>query len=267
MHAEVWNAPTWFLSALNFATAVMPFSLPSISKLTKKQLRKMAGVLFIIGLLPKIGYCYDHNAWALMEGTMAPKAMANLAIFNTQRFTPFHATIEVLLGAVACRLVMLDGVEGETKTNSLSTALPLLAMLGITALRAFEIIGLSDLLTRAIFFIPLFLNFLMAIHRSTVQDSKDALVKILNSKFLVGLGGLSFPMFIMHGPIGQLFYKKIIAKKLFGGPMHIVKGTWFFYVYLGCVLASAFVLKNTFLSSKTVGKWSKDSVAKISSWF
>merc|ERR1711862_643696 len=109
MHAEVWNAPTWFLSALTFATAVLPFSLEVLAKQTKKQLRRTLGFLFVVGLLPKLGYCYDHNAWGLLEGAMAPKAMANLAIFNTQRFNPFYCTVEVLLGAVACRLVMLDG--------------------------------------------------------------------------------------------------------------------------------------------------------------
>eukprot|EP00434_Breviolum_minutum_P003628 symbB.v1.2.003195.t1/scaffold158.1/size292703/8 len=133
MHAEVWNAPTWFLSALTFAMAALPFALPVLAKQSKAQLQRTGLVLFFVGLLPKLGYCYDHQAWGLLEGAMSPKAMPNLAIFNVQRFNPFYALIEVLLGAVACRMVMLDGAEGEEKapkTNVLSTALPLLGMAG-----------------------------------------------------------------------------------------------------------------------------------------
>merc|ERR1719401_2932275 len=112
MHAEVWNAPAWFLSALTFATAVLPFALPVLARQTKKQLWRTGGFLFMIGFLPKLAWCYDHNAWGLLEGAMSPKALPNLAIFNTQRFSPFMALVEVLLGVVACRIVMLDGAEG-----------------------------------------------------------------------------------------------------------------------------------------------------------
>ncbi|CAJ1403673.1 unnamed protein product [Effrenium voratum] len=113
MHAEIWNAPTWFLSALTFATAALPFSLPVLAKQSKAQLRRTGLMLFVIGLLPKLGYCYDFQAWGMLEGAMNPKALPNLAMFNMQRFSPFYALIEVLLGAVACRLVMLDGADGE----------------------------------------------------------------------------------------------------------------------------------------------------------
>jgi hypothetical protein len=33
---------------------------------------------------------------------------------------------------------------------------------------------------------------------------------------LVFLGTISFPFYILHGPLGQLFYKKVIAMKVFG---------------------------------------------------
>lgn len=222
MHAEIWNAPTWFLSALTFATAMLPFSLPILAKQSKVQLRRTAAFLFIVGLLPKLGYCYDHQAWGLLEGALNPKAMPNLAIFNTQRFNPFYAVIEVLLGAVACRLVMLDDAEGEEKapkTNALSTASPLVAMVAVIILRAMGVLQLSDLLTRAVIFIPLFLSFLMAAHRSSVVAKvTDPVVNFLASKPLVALGNLAFPIFVIHGPLGQLFYKKVIATKLFGRP-------------------------------------------------
>lgn len=37
---QIWNAPTWFLSALTFATAALPFSLPVLAKQSKAQLRR-----------------------------------------------------------------------------------------------------------------------------------------------------------------------------------------------------------------------------------
>uniref|UniRef100_A0A6T1MB48 Acyltransferase 3 domain-containing protein n=1 Tax=Alexandrium monilatum TaxID=311494 RepID=A0A6T1MB48_9DINO len=267
MHAEVWNAPTWFLSALTFAMVVLPYALRVLAKQSKPELRRTAGFLFLVGLLPKLGYCYDHNAWWLLEGALAPRAMPNLAIFNSQRFNPFYAVIEVLLGVVACRLVMLDGAKDEEeapKTGSASVLLPLVGMAGVILLRATGVLALSDMLTRAVIFIPLFLLFLMAAHRASVLPKvQDPIVKLLSSKLLVTFGGLSFPMFIIHGPIGQLFYKKIIATKLWGGPLHVVCGPWFFYVYLALVLGSAWLIQKTFLSSKKVGSLSKAVVGRL----
>jgi len=271
MHAEVWNAPTWFLSALTFAMAALPFALPVLAKQSKAQLQRTGLVLFFVGLLPKLGYCYDHQAWGLLEGAMSPKAMPNLAIFNVQRFNPFYALIEVLLGAVACRMVMLDGAEGEEKapkTNVLSTALPLLGMVAVIVLRAMGVLQLSDLLTRALVFIPLFLSFLMSAHRASVlPEVKDGVVKFLSSKFLVALGNLAFPIFVVHGPLGQLFYKKVIATKLFGGTMLAVFGPQFFYVYLATVMFAAWVLQKAFLTNKQVGSLSGKVVEKLSKLF
>jgi peptidoglycan/LPS O-acetylase OafA/YrhL len=38
-HAEIWNAPTWFLSALTFAMVVLPHVLPAIASMRKKGLK------------------------------------------------------------------------------------------------------------------------------------------------------------------------------------------------------------------------------------
>jgi len=264
MHAEVWNAPTWFLSALTFAMAIMYYVLPVIARQTKDQLRRTLGITFLVGLLPKLAYCYDHNAWGFLEGAMSPKALP-IAIFNTQRFNPFYALIELMLGAIACRLVMLDGAEGEKapKTNVMSTLAPLVGMVGIVLLRAFDVIHLSDMLTRALIFIPLFIRFLMASHRNSVSKVKDAVLSVLSSKIFTTLGGLAFPIFVVHGPLGQLFYKKIIATQVFGGPLNVIAGPWFFYCYLAIVVASAWVLQKAFLSNKKVGEIAGNAVNSL----
>lgn len=98
MHSEVWNAPTWFLSSMTFSTAIMPFSLPKIATMDKRALRKTAGWLYLINLLPVLGYVYDHNVWGLVEGITPPKKHPALAVFNAQRFHPVFNVAEILLG-------------------------------------------------------------------------------------------------------------------------------------------------------------------------
>ena len=114
MHAEVWNAPTWYLSGLAFATALMPFALPKMAQMDKKALRKTAVWLTIFNVLPKLGYVYDLGTLSMSEGWTSPKVHPNLALFNMIRFSPALIAAEVLLGAVACRLVMLDDEKDPT---------------------------------------------------------------------------------------------------------------------------------------------------------
>eukprot|EP00550_Attheya_septentrionalis_P004494 CAMPEP_0198283954 /NCGR_PEP_ID=MMETSP1449-20131203/3530_1 /TAXON_ID=420275 /ORGANISM="Attheya septentrionalis, Strain CCMP2084" /LENGTH=458 /DNA_ID=CAMNT_0043980859 /DNA_START=228 /DNA_END=1601 /DNA_ORIENTATION=- len=278
MNAEICNAPTWFLSSLTFATAIMPFCLPSIAYMNKMELRKTGFWIFMVYVLPKIGYAYDLNTWQLAEGLMiSAKAHPNLAIFNMQRFSPLFVVAEVLLGVIACRFVMLDHAPGEETrlraTNSLSTAVPLATMMGLLWMRATGMLELSDLLFRSVLFVPLFLRFLIAIHRNTVQrngsgssggGSKDPLVTILSNEVLVTLGkDLSFPIYLLHGPIGYLFFKKLVAKQLWG---HVLKGPTYFAAYLAVTILSALVLQKTFLQSKTVHNWSQQTVETLSAW-
>jgi peptidoglycan/LPS O-acetylase OafA/YrhL len=268
-HAEVWNAPTWFLSSMTFSTAIMPFALPKIAKMDKKALRKTMGWLFVINLLPVLGYCYDSKTWSLVEGITPPKNHPALDVFNYQRFLPMFNVAEILMGAVACRIAMLD-VPSEYKdkpvqTSWLSSTLPLLGLFAILTLRAINLVPpCSDLLVRGILFTPLFLKFVLGAHRNTVNGVNDpVLSKFLSSNVLVWLGGLSFPIYVVHGPIGQVFYKKLIAKKLWG---RVLFGPEYFALYLSTVLVSAYLLNQFFLQNKSVGTWSKKKVEQFSSW-
>jgi peptidoglycan/LPS O-acetylase OafA/YrhL len=56
----------------------------------------------------------------------------------------------------------------------------------------------------------------MRIHRETVYKAGTGLSAIMAWQPLVFLGTISFPFYILHGPLGQLFYKKVIAMKVFG---------------------------------------------------
>jgi peptidoglycan/LPS O-acetylase OafA/YrhL len=246
---------------------LQPYFLPILARQGKKELRRSCFWLTLFTLLPRIAYCYDTAGWGLLEGAMAPKAFANIAFFNIMRFSPFFAVMEVMLGFVACRLVMLDGAEeGETvpKVGAMDTLLPLAGMIAVIALRGTGVLALSDMLVRSCIFMPLFLNFLMGLHRaSIVPKVTDPIAKVLALKPLIWLGGLSFPIFVVHGPLGQLFYKKAIATKLFGGPMNVVYGPWFFWVYLLIVGIMAWFLQNFFMTSPKVGNLSKNIQAKL----
>jgi len=278
MHAEVWNSPSWFLSALSFAIAVLSVALPILGRQSKDELRRSFGVIFLLGLLPKLGYCYDHNAWSVMEGITEPRMMPSLSAFNAQRFSPFMATFEVLLGAIACRWVMVEEVRANLRTPPWSTSLPLAGMLATILLRASGAVAISDLLARHLVFVPLFLQWLVSIHRAGLQSAQDSaesfqeepkkmrrdpLIEVLSNDLLVRFGGISFPIFVLHGPIGQVFYKKVVATRLFGGPLHLVCGPWFFWVYLLTVLVSAWVTQRTFLRSRAVAELSKAIIGRL----
>jgi peptidoglycan/LPS O-acetylase OafA/YrhL len=238
-HAELWNAPTWFLSAFTFAMVVVPYALEPIAKMSKKSLKICMGVLTATMVAAKTAYSYDLNLWTAMDGLMSARTHPNIMFGNITRFHPFYALIEVLIGVVACRLVMLDGVDGD-KENEKAPASPLvpaIAMVGIIVLRTLGYLTLNDHLTRALLFIPLFTLFLMNVHRETIYKPGTGFSKFLAFKPLAYLGTISFPFYILHGPIGQLFYKKVIAMKVFG--QVFTSYPMFFFAYMGITLAAA----------------------------
>jgi len=147
--------------------------------------------------------------------------------------------VEILIGVVACRLVMMDGVEGdkENEKSPMSPLLPAIAMIGIIVARTFNFLTLNDHLTRAILFIPLFTLFLMNVHRETIYKPGTGFSQLLAFKPLAYLGTISFPFYILHGPIGQLFYKKVIAMKVFG--QVFTSYPMFFFAYMAITLAAA----------------------------
>jgi peptidoglycan/LPS O-acetylase OafA/YrhL len=262
LSAEVWNAPTWFLSALSFCFLGLPYSLKVLAKQTKSQLRRTLGILTCLSLVPKIAYSYDLKAWGIFEGMMSAATHPNYALFNTLRFSPLGALLEVLMGAAACRLVMLD-TDKETE-DTRSSVWPLAGMIAVIAARATGLLTLNDLLTRAALFIPMFIAFLTRMHRESVGSkgpSGHPVGRFLNFGLFKWLGGISFPIFIVHGPLGQLFFKKAVAQKLWGGSLARIPG--FFGVYWAAVIGISYLLNKFFVQNKKVGEVSRDLSAKI----
>jgi peptidoglycan/LPS O-acetylase OafA/YrhL len=56
-------------------------------------------------------------------------------------------------------------------------------------------------------------------------------------------GTISFPIFVWHGALGQLFYKKLVATKVWGGVMPQT----FFPIYCAIVIAAAILTQKLFL--------------------
>jgi len=267
-HAELWNAPTWFLSALTFAMVVMPYALGPIAKMTKKSLKVLLGVLTGTSLLAKLAYSYDLNCWSVLEGMLTARTAPNLMVWNLNRFNPFFAVLEVLMGVAACRLVMLDGVDGDKEKDKspASPVLPLLGMVAVIVARTLGYLPLNDPLTRVLLFLPMFTVFIMRVHRETVyRPDAKSFSSLFAWKPLVYLGTISFPFYILHGPIGQIFYKKVIAMKIWGKVM--VGDPKFFIVYLAIVLASSALVHEVFIKNKTVQGWTKSATKGLIGMF
>jgi len=216
----------------------------------------------------------------LFPGIMSPRTHPSWLFWNAVRFSPFMALVEVLIGCVAARLVMVkeckaeddpDGLDagdaaklvlgGSSNVANQSPVLPLLGMAGVIVGRAFGWLTLNDALTRGLLFIPLFTAFVMRVHRQTVyadlpnsgKPGYNSFSKALGAKWLTYLGAISFPIYILHGPIGQIFYKRVVAQKLWGKVF--TSDPWFFPVYLGIVLASAVVVHELFMKNRDVQGW------------
>ncbi|GAB4823535.1 hypothetical protein N2152v2_010581 [Parachlorella kessleri] len=266
--AEIWNAPTWFLSALTFAMIVLPHVLPTIAAMRKAGLKRLLAALTGFSLLGKLAYSYDLNVWSILEGMTSARAHPNVLLFNVTRFHPFYALLEVLMGVAAARLVMLEGVDDEGKPLGTppkpagSAVWPALALVGITVARAAGYLQLNDMLSRALLFTPLFTLLIVRLHRNTLAGAKG-LTGLLGHPLLTYLGTISFPIFIVHGALGQLFYKKVIATKVWGGVMP----QSFFPLYCGIVLLAAAACQHLFLENKKVQEFTSNVTKKLSAAF
>mmetsp|Transcript_66578 Transcript_66578/g.124237 ORF Transcript_66578/g.124237 Transcript_66578/m.124237 type:complete len:444 (-) Transcript_66578:435-1766(-) len=246
--AEIWNPPTWFLSALTFANVTLPsMVLPVVSRLSKSGVTKLLYGLGAVSFLQKLSY---SQSWQFTcRGNYTTKTSLP-KLWNLTRFHPVWAVIEVVMGVCACRTVMLDTPEERRApvANPLWLFITSYATLALRLTR----FNLNDALIRSCLFIPLYTKFLTTIHRDCMSDSPRAITRFFGSKFMTKLGGLAFPMFILHGPIGQLFYKRRVALKLWGGVMP----KSFFPVYVAIVMLAGHLLNEGFVKNKAVLKLS-----------
>jgi len=251
--AEIWNPPTWFLSALTFANLAMPtLVLPQVASLSKDGLRKLYKALTTISIIQKLSY---SQSWRFFcEGNFQTKIPPNR--WNITRFNPVWALGEITMGITAVRDVMLDDAsqKGKNISNPLWLFVASYASLALRLTR----FNLNDALIRSCVFIPLYTEFLKTLHRDCMSSSPFFLTRVLGSKTMSWLGSLAFPMFILHGPLGQLFYKKRVANQIWGRVMP----QGFFPIYLLIVMLVSHVVNEGFVKSKQVQR-SSARIAKL----
>jgi hypothetical protein len=255
--AEIWNPPTWFLSALTFANVTMPtFVLPQVSRLSKDGLSKLGRALTVVSVLQKMSY---SMAWTFFcKGGYVTKP-SSPHLWNVTRFHPFSTLVEVVLGITAVRDVMLDSPEDRIRLAK-NPLWFFLASYSALALRLTRF-NLNDAMIRSLLFVPLFSRFLKAMHRDCVSDRPHLITRFFGSSLMARLGSLAFPMFILHGPIGQLFYKKAIATRLWGRVMP----KSFFPIWLMLVMLASHLVNEGFVKSKTVQTISANLAKQLAS--
>ena len=284
--AEIWNQPTWFLSALTFSNLTMPtLVLPQVANLTKNGLQKLLAALWGVSLLQKVSYSETARFHSHFEHPVDGKVMMPL-IWNLTRFHPIWALFEMTTGIIAARHVMLD-TEEEKKRKPSNPIWLFLAAYSSLALRLTRF-DFNDAIIRGVLFVPLFTEFLTAMHRDALSASPSAITRFFGCKVMATLGSLApwhlthgfivcsgkfwrqimswptkaFPMFIVHGPIGQVFYKKAIAKKLWGKPMPHA----FFPFYLAICLVLSHFTNEYFVKNKSVGTFAGKVAQKLAGW-
>jgi peptidoglycan/LPS O-acetylase OafA/YrhL len=261
LSAEEWNGPTWVLSALMFCYLPFPYALKVLGRQTKSQLRRTLWILTILSLLPKLGYTYDLEVWSVREEAWN----MNYTLFNCLQFSPLSAFLEVLMGATAYRLVMLDTDRQTAGTGS--SMWPLMALIAVLVLRALKLMTINDLLVRAGIFLPIFIAFVMRMHRENIglgsqsRCSNKVVPAILNLGLLKWLSDIAIPILVVHGPVGQLLFAPLVARKLWGRNLARIPG--FFGVYWGVIIGLSYLLNKYFVQNKKVGEVSKDLTAKI----
>ena len=178
--AEIWNQPTWFLSALTFSNLTMPtFVLPQVAQLTKGGLQKLFMALTGISLLQKVSYSETARFHSSKEHPVDGKVMHPL-IWNLTRFHPFWALMEMTMGIVAARHVMLDTEEDKKKPkmNPIWLFLAAYASLGLR-LTQFDF---NDAIVRGVLFVPIFTKFLTAMHRDALSSEPSAITRFFGCK-------------------------------------------------------------------------------------
>lgn len=263
--AEIWNPPTWFLSALTFVNFTLPtMVLPQVAQLTKNGLRKLLMGLGALAIIQKVSY---SQAWQFHCRGETVCRTTSPYLWNVTRFHPIWALVEVTMGIAAVRDVMLDGSEHDSSSNNSKGGavqqegarsilrnpfVLFMASYASVALRLSSRFNFNDAMIRSTVFVPLYLKFLQAMHRDCVSDSPSLITRFFGSQTMTRLGALAFPMFVLHGPIGQLFYKKAVALRLWGKVMP----KRFFPIYLLIVTLAAHAVNEGFLKNKAVQRLS-----------
>jgi len=240
--AQVWNQPAWFLSSLTFSNLAMPLVISRTAALSKVGLRKLFYALTGVSVLQKLSYSQTAR---FRSRNIATTDRQYPLIWNMTRLHPFWSLLEMTTGIAAARDVMLD-TEADRRQRQ-NPLVYFAAAHSALLLRATPW-DFNDGIVRSALFVPLYAKFLAALHRDCQSDSPHILTRVLRSAPISGLGSLTFSMFLLHAPIGQLLYKKSVATRLWGRPLPRSA----FPAYLLAVLVSSFLVSEHIVKSDFV---------------
>jgi peptidoglycan/LPS O-acetylase OafA/YrhL len=222
----LWNSPTWFLSALLFCNILFPLILPKICTFSREKLFKLWIIVALTHLAINLWYSQKAGV-AIMEGMERDNSWSDFF-----RFFPVWNFLDFFLGVITARLYMMrPNPVCDTKAKVLPLVF-LALIIGFIVLRAY--IPINDMLSRSAVFIPLCCAFIFYL-----TPDKGPLASLFKLKPLIYLGEISFAIYIIHAPIGQLFYKKVIAKQLWTTPPSFI--TYCLVVLAASVLLYHFV--------------------------
>jgi len=240
---QTWNQPAWFLSALTFSNIAMPQVLIRSAMLSKSGAQKLFLAMTGLSVLQKTSFSqtsrfHEHNI------TNADSQVP--LIWNMTRFHPFWALIEMVMGVASAREVMLE-TEEDKKRFHLGPLAYFVAAYSSLLLRATKF-DFNDAMIRSLVFVPLYSRFLQSLHRDCLSERPALITRLLSSRPMSHLGSLTFAIFVLHAPLGQLFFKKAVATRLWGKPMP----RSFFPAYLGIVLVSSHLMHEFVIKSVLV---------------
>lgn len=196
----LWNSPTWFLSAWVFANALFPKTYAFFRRSSKQTLFLVLFSIFATLLLVRLIYSAKIGFWGFEES----RADLDWNLFNLVRFSPILNSLEFLAGVLVGML--FTRVALAPSFSSVYSSIYFTLLFLIMVLRLWY--PVNDMLSRTLF-IPLFLAWVYYL-----SFQKGALSSFLKSPVLVYLGNLSFSIFIVHGALGQLFYKRAVRSWL-----------------------------------------------------
>lgn len=221
--AQAYNSPMWFLSSLTFCYIVFVPIINFLNSLSKTQRIYFLSFLWLILFTIRIVYtwiCGEQNIEGLNEIACQPW-------FDWFRFFPISNAIEFVLGMIIATLY----IDIEKKISSLSinwlVITCALSLLAILVIRIY--LPVNDLLARTIFFLPIF-----GVLIFFLPQSSGWVINTLEHPIFRGMGKISFAMFILHSPIGQLFYKKAIKQHIWAYSPH-------YFIYLITVFLTGYI--------------------------
>lgn len=202
----LWNSPTWFLSSLLFSYALFPWIYRLLKPKGEKTLWISLLAVLITTILVRTVYSF-YVGWDLVEGIFLPKK--DHWSFNLFRFHPVINALEFYSGVVL-GLLSSKTTPQTQKPPSVINITSFVSTLLVLCLIIRLWVPINDLLFRNLVFIPIFLFWLYQIQR----QEPDWLTRTLSRPAFVYLGKISFCIYIIHGALGQLFFKRAVRSLL-----------------------------------------------------